>query len=64
MQIKLLCMLLEFYYNVWNQRQSFIRPDLIIKNREVPNENYFKGLFVFSFYYFLLASVDLKTEWP
>jgi hypothetical protein len=28
----------EFYCNVWNQRESFIYPDLIIKNIEVTTE--------------------------
>jgi hypothetical protein len=28
----------EFYCNVWNQRESFIYPDLIIKNIEVSTE--------------------------
>jgi hypothetical protein len=33
---------LEFCYGVYNQHESFIYLDLMIKNREVPIERYFK----------------------
>jgi hypothetical protein len=32
----------EFCYGVYNQCESFICLDLIVKNREVPIERYFK----------------------
>jgi hypothetical protein len=31
----------EFYYGVYNQCESFIYSDLMVKNREVPIERYF-----------------------
>jgi hypothetical protein len=33
---------LEFCYGVYNQRESFICLDLMVKNMEVPIERYFK----------------------
>jgi hypothetical protein len=33
---------LEFYYSVYNQCESFIYVDLMVKNREIPIEIYFK----------------------
>jgi hypothetical protein len=35
-------MLLEFCYNVNNQRELFICSDLMVKNREIYIERYFK----------------------
>jgi hypothetical protein len=32
----------EFYYGVYNQCESFICLDLMVKNREVPIKRYFK----------------------
>jgi hypothetical protein len=32
----------EFWYGVHNQCESFIYLDLIVKNREIPIERYFK----------------------
>jgi hypothetical protein len=32
----------EFCYSVWNQRKSFICPDLMIKNIEIYIMRYFK----------------------
>jgi hypothetical protein len=34
--------ILEFYYSMYNQHESFIYLDLIIKNRKIPIERYFK----------------------
>jgi hypothetical protein len=36
------CMVIEFYYGVYNQCESFIRLDLMVKNRDVSIEMYFK----------------------
>jgi hypothetical protein len=36
------CMKIEFCYGVSNQYESFICLDLMVKNREVPIESYFK----------------------
>jgi hypothetical protein len=32
----------EFYYGVYNQCESFICLDLMVKNREIPIKRYFK----------------------
>jgi hypothetical protein len=34
----------EFCYSVYNQRELFIYLDLMVKNREIPIERYFKWL--------------------
>jgi hypothetical protein len=37
-----ICYKLEFCYGVYNQCESFIYLDLMVKNKEVPIEKYFK----------------------
>jgi hypothetical protein len=37
-----ICNFTEFCYNVYNQRESFICLDLMVKNREIAIERYLK----------------------
>jgi hypothetical protein len=34
---------MSFYYGVYNQYETFICLDLMVKNREIPIERYFDG---------------------